>query len=472
MTAISIQQLTDAARDADDLGLIVNAAADRPNPGQANGTVTTRLGRVIMTVAAVIAAIQFQEQTATAQAQAAAASAVQAGQYSVSAQTASAGAVTAAAQANAAQEALAGLQEAIQAAINQHPFAVAVDASNATFETLGVAKLAAIPAAVHVVVTRGRLNPGDGGQATWKRVTTDQGPYLGWRSADRFMPDGSTDNNNGGFWLIVPNAGTIYGPQVGAFGDYAGNAATATDNFLPVKAACEFRETGATGPRVVLGPGVHYSSQTLEYHATYLLESVGSLAQGSVSGFARTWIMTPTNVVCLRIIGPGQTGVSGTGGPLPGCSGSKIKGITFTQVTQGNDPTAHAIDVRAQVYLEDCTYVGIAGDGEHIEGYTDGGGRFGNANDWSSINCFAHSVKGWGHFCRGSDVNAGYSRMFQTQVCGLGGIYYHGYFTSKYVATQLAGYGSGGVFHNGACWQLISEGNGGAQEPGTNPSIW
>lgn len=54
MAVITKTQLENASRDADDLALIVNGAADRPNPGQANGTVTTRLGQVVRTVARVI----------------------------------------------------------------------------------------------------------------------------------------------------------------------------------------------------------------------------------------------------------------------------------------------------------------------------------------------------------------------------------------------------------------------------------
>jgi hypothetical protein len=54
VAVITKTQLENASRDADDLSLIVNGAADRSNPGQANGTVTTRLGQVVRTVAKVI----------------------------------------------------------------------------------------------------------------------------------------------------------------------------------------------------------------------------------------------------------------------------------------------------------------------------------------------------------------------------------------------------------------------------------
>jgi hypothetical protein len=47
---ITTQQLVDAEIDAQALSDVVNGAPDRSNPGQANGTVTTRLGRVIKTL--------------------------------------------------------------------------------------------------------------------------------------------------------------------------------------------------------------------------------------------------------------------------------------------------------------------------------------------------------------------------------------------------------------------------------------
>ena len=59
MPAITHQDLIDAAVDTDTLEAVVNGAPDRPNPGQPNGTVTTRLGRVIRTVANVLATLDI-----------------------------------------------------------------------------------------------------------------------------------------------------------------------------------------------------------------------------------------------------------------------------------------------------------------------------------------------------------------------------------------------------------------------------
>lgn len=67
MPVITQTQLENAARDADDLAAIVNGAVDRPNPGNPDGTVTTRLGEVVPTIASVMAtaaeAIQLEGYT-------------------------------------------------------------------------------------------------------------------------------------------------------------------------------------------------------------------------------------------------------------------------------------------------------------------------------------------------------------------------------------------------------------------------
>lgn len=55
MPVITRAELEDAQRDAEDLGSIVNGAANLPNPGQDDGTVTTRLGAIVRTLSKLVA---------------------------------------------------------------------------------------------------------------------------------------------------------------------------------------------------------------------------------------------------------------------------------------------------------------------------------------------------------------------------------------------------------------------------------
>lgn len=54
MPVITRLELENAQRDVVDLGLIINGAADRPNPPQDPGTVTTRLGGVVKTISRLV----------------------------------------------------------------------------------------------------------------------------------------------------------------------------------------------------------------------------------------------------------------------------------------------------------------------------------------------------------------------------------------------------------------------------------
>lgn len=54
MPVVTRTELENAQRDVDDLRKVINGAADLPNPGQSVGTVTTREGRVIKTLAKLV----------------------------------------------------------------------------------------------------------------------------------------------------------------------------------------------------------------------------------------------------------------------------------------------------------------------------------------------------------------------------------------------------------------------------------
>ncbi len=74
----------------------------------------------------------------------------------------------------------------------------------ADYATKAIAEAAQIPAAwPYLLRIAGYTTAGDGGGATYKRVAAlpSHAGYI--RSTDRFMPDGSTDDTNGGYWEIV-----------------------------------------------------------------------------------------------------------------------------------------------------------------------------------------------------------------------------------------------------------------------------
>ncbi|KKB80775.1 hypothetical protein VW35_00765 [Devosia soli] len=61
---------------------------------------------------------------------------------------------------------------------------------------------ATIRAGTKVLRVAGYAVPGDGGSAQWKRVASAPTHGAGIRSIDRFLPNGSTDGSNGGWWDV------------------------------------------------------------------------------------------------------------------------------------------------------------------------------------------------------------------------------------------------------------------------------
>ncbi len=107
-----------------------------------------------------------------------------------------------------------------------------------TFDTRTAAIAATIPAAVKEAIVQGYTTVGLGG-ASYVRtslVTITAGGYPAasyFRSADRYMPDGSTDATNGGYWLNASEVLTF--EQFGAVGD-----ATVTNDSAAIIAAILF----------------------------------------------------------------------------------------------------------------------------------------------------------------------------------------------------------------------------------------
>ena len=97
-----------------------------------------------------------------------------------------------------------------------------------------VAATKTVDAAVSVIRTSGHTVAGDGGSGLYKRVTAQPVHQARFRTADRYMPNGSTDAANGGWWELVPENGAVAVEQLGAKGD------AVTDDRLAFKYAAEF----------------------------------------------------------------------------------------------------------------------------------------------------------------------------------------------------------------------------------------
>lgn len=85
----------------------------------------------------------------------------------------------------------------------------AVDTHAAQYGTALSMTAVAVPAYKNYISTTGYSVFGDAGFGTYKRVTAQPAHTGRFRTTDRFMPDGTTDANNGGWWEYVPSNGII-----------------------------------------------------------------------------------------------------------------------------------------------------------------------------------------------------------------------------------------------------------------------
>jgi hypothetical protein len=116
---------------------------------------------------------------------------------------------------------------------------VLANSLGAMYRTRVALAAATVPSTEKAVACLGYATAGDCDVFLMKRVSAK--PLRGGvRSADRFMPDGSTDATNGGWWIYVPSAAGTDARAFGCKADWNGNDATATDNTAFLQEAIDF----------------------------------------------------------------------------------------------------------------------------------------------------------------------------------------------------------------------------------------
>jgi len=121
---------------------------------------------------------------------------------------------------------------------------------------------ATVAAAIKQIATRGYAAEGDGGGANYVRtsfatITSAGYPAASYqRSTDRFMPDGSTDATNGGYWLLSDAE-----PDIRAFGAVTDGS---TDDTTALNAFALFCQiTGA--PTIIKKRAVCVTTDTINF---------------------------------------------------------------------------------------------------------------------------------------------------------------------------------------------------------------
>lgn len=133
--------------------------------------------------------------------------------------------------------------------------AVAAAASTApVFSSRAALSAALVPPTVTVAPCLGYAAAGDCAPFVMKRVTS-QPEYGGARSADRYLPNGTVDNTNGGWWIYVPGPAGVDACAFGVKADWNGDDASATLNAVPLQNAINFTALQFGGNGVDTGGG-------------------------------------------------------------------------------------------------------------------------------------------------------------------------------------------------------------------------
>lgn len=128
-----------------------------------------------------------------------------------------------------------------------------IGAISGTADTRASVQSRTIPAATQMIHTTGFATAGDGGHGCYVRVSSAPTPTSsGFRTTDRFLPNGSTSSGNGGWWQLRPFQGNVNIKQFGAVSDTgttytAENDAAFADAFTYSR-AMQFTASAASDP--------------------------------------------------------------------------------------------------------------------------------------------------------------------------------------------------------------------------------
>ncbi|MER8950564.1 hypothetical protein [Mesorhizobium sp. M0959] len=325
----------------------------------------------------------------------------------------------------------------------------------------------AIREGINLFRVNGYSAAGDGGDALYRKVSSDPG-----------VP-GVTQTADGTWWQYVVN-GPLRIEQFGGRGDFKSFSEPATDNWQPLMdtiAASSIPNDSLSilGPVIVFLPGKYYFSQTIEPRATIVIEGSGSGQDDRVGG---TSFYFPADVHGI-VINDASTDRDGDIEPSQySAAGSIIKGITvISESAMAGDVSKHGFLLHARANLIMCESDGFPGHGFAVIARSTGLTISGNANGWYLDRCLNKSCGGSALFIKGANSNAGGTYMFQNKKSGRCGIY-----EASGLGNQHFGFWNAGHDHDnvGSCsyggnnYVLISDipAVGSTTMPGTNDKVW
>lgn len=333
-------------------------------------------------------------------------------------------------------------------------------------KTFALGSSIAIGTANNFVQTTGYNTAGDGGSAFYVFDAAVNAAYVTANPRTSFI------STNGRGFRLAPNQRLTFE----MFGAVADDVAQAANNTAAFNAAFVFLPRAGTvfPPKLHLGYGAYHVSATLEPPQNVHIEGQGTGEVPQDAGKNLSRLIAPTDTTVFRVRFR-STGAAGNVATADGSAyGTILRGICFEQETMGTNLNAHAVDIRGAVFIDQCMFTSIAGDGFHVEAFTGGGARFGIADDWTVMNTTAHVVGGNGGFIVGNDANVGSTYHFHSHNAGGCGLLDNSYLGCHHYNLHCTGYGNKGVHRAGIQYQLIVNDpvTAAATVPGTNSAVW
>lgn len=375
-----------------------------------------------------------------------------------------------------------------------------------------------VEASVKGAIVQGLDQIGVGG-GLYLRVAEEPSHSAKVRSEDRFLPDGTEDEDDGGWWELKDDNGTIYPTQFGAVahtytssGEIQSSEGTLTDSFPAWEAMQEYmiaKSVGTqiptiigsvaegsgrrTGFRIFWPPGLYYFSDSWEIKDVIQIhEASGNSSQsGPGAGVVLIWAR---DKVGIRVNYHRTRGIPGTledteEGSYTG-QGSGIIGFTLRSYG-GGAGAADGIQIRAPFFVRDCVICNFGQDGINInaQAITSTDAIRGNGNLFELYNILVTANGRCGVYCDAADSNAGMGIHVAANNNGKYGIWDSSFLGNTWIACHTISNGLmnvGQIFsgENNTTSNMVSHGGNryvvmygqevaaSTTTPGTDTSVW
>lgn len=288
------------------------------------------------------------------------------------------------------------------------------------------------------------------GQLNVRRVPSEPSHPWKFRSADRYLADGTEDLTYGGWWEGYSEGSYFYADSFGFVSDGLTDNSAAWTTWHEYIWPSDYSRDPLSGATLRFSSGTYYFASTISINCQMILEGGGSYAQ---TGFGSRPTLEFAEGIGGIVVNP-----TNADGPnlraypyFPGGSGTVIRGLKIIQrgtVKTPFKPLCYGIWLKARARIELCRVENWQNHGIAVIA-SGGAGNWteGIANGWDVSKTTVANCCGAGLFIRGSDTNAGKSDSIDVDSC-FSGIVDDSFLGNVHISPQVANIGLDYLFTN------------------------